>query len=118
MRESETKVSDGYLKGKTLKQLVHKFKGDLVGNRVYETFGDYSLYLLSLLTQKAPLSIQVHLNDSLAKKRHHSFGKNEMWYVMQADEDAELIVGFNQKVERETYVNHLDKSTLMETQCR
>jgi len=114
VRESETKVSDGYLKGKTLKQLVHKFKGDLVGIRVYETFGDKFPLPIKFIDAKTSLSIQVHPSNALAKKRHNSFGKNEMWYVMQADEDVELIVGFNQKVERETYVNHLDNSTLME----
>jgi mannose-6-phosphate isomerase len=36
----------------------------------------------------------LHPNDELAKKRHNSFGKTEMWYVMQADEDARLVVGF------------------------
>lgn len=35
-----------------------------------------------------------------------------MWYVMQADKQAELIVGFNKTVKKETYVNHLNNSTL------
>lgn len=112
--ESETKVSVGALKGRTLKQLIQTFKGDFVGNKVYDTFGENFPLLIKFIDAREPLSIQVHPNDSLAKERHNSFGKNEMWYVMQAEKDAELIIGFNQKVKRESYMNHLDNLTLME----
>jgi mannose-6-phosphate isomerase len=51
--------------------------------------------LTKFINAKIPLSIQVHPCNSLAKERYNSFGKNEMWYAMQAEENAELIVGFN-----------------------
>ncbi len=114
VRENETKVSEGILKGQTLKQLIKKHRGDFVGNRVYEHFGTDFPLLIKFIDAKTPLSIQVHPNNELAKKRHNSFGKNEMWYIMQADEDAELIVGFNQKVEKDNYNTCLKNSTLPE----
>merc|ERR1711975_187926 len=43
-----------------------------------------------------------------------SFGKTEMWYVMQADKDANLIVGFNQKMDNDRYLKHLNEKTLTE----
>jgi len=107
-------VSKGYLKGKTLKELIETYKGELVGQKVYKQFGDNFPILIKFIDAKTPLSIQVHPNNELAKERHNSFGKNEMWYVMQAEEDAELIVGFNQKVAKETYMHHLNNSTLTE----
>jgi len=110
--ESETTVSEGPLKGQTLKQLIQTFKGDFVGNRVYETFGNNFPLLIKFIDAKTPLSIQVHPSNKLAKERHNSFGKNEMWYVMQAEENAELIVGFNQKIEQENYIEQLNNSTL------
>ncbi len=112
--EGETLVAEGVLKGKTLKQLIHTFKGDFVGGKVYDVFGENFPLLIKFIDAKEPLSIQVHPSDALAKERHNSFGKNEMWYVMQAESDAELIVGFNQKVKRESYINHLDNSALTE----
>jgi len=54
----------------------------------------------------------LHPNDALAAERHNSFGKTEMWYVMQADQDSNLIVGFNQKVTPEKYLQHLKDKTL------
>jgi mannose-6-phosphate isomerase len=110
----ETVVSEGSLRGSTLKELIKQFKGDFVGNRVYEIFGNDFPLLIKFIDAKTPLSIQVHPNDVIAKKLHNSFGKNEMWYVMQAEDNAELIVGFNKKVAKETYIAHLKNSTLDE----
>jgi len=112
IKNNETTVSEGNLKGKTLKQLIEMFKGNFVGNRVYNIFGDNFPLLIKFIDAKEPLSIQVHPGDSLAKKRHNSFGKNEMWYVMQAEKDAELIVGFNQKTTKEIYGEYLKNSSL------
>ncbi|MBL4938901.1 MAG: class I mannose-6-phosphate isomerase, partial [Lutibacter sp.] len=109
---NETVVSEGDLKGNTLKDLIKQFKGEFVGKRVYETLGNNFPLLIKFIDAKSPLSIQVHPNDSLAKERHNSFGKNEMWYVMQADNNAELVVGFNQDVAKERYTSHLNNSTL------
>jgi len=114
VRENETEVAEGTLKGQTLKQLIKTFKGDFVGNKVYDIFGSDFPLLIKFIDAKTPLSIQVHPSNEIAKERHNSFGKNEMWYVMQAEANAELIVGFNQKVEKESYVNHLNNGTLNE----
>ena len=68
--------------------------------------------LIKFIDAKQDLSIQLHPDDALAKERHNSFGKTEMWYVMQADTDANLIVGFNQIMDCETYLKHLKEKTL------
>lgn len=112
--ENETEVAEGHLKGQTLKQLIKTFKGDFVGNRVYKNFGNDFPLLIKFIDAKTPLSIQVHPSNSLSKQRHNSLGKNEMWHLMQAEENAELIVGFNQKVKKQSYVNHLKNGTLDE----
>lgn len=108
----ETVVSNGKLKGHTLKQLIQKYKGDFLGENVYQNFGEEFPLLIKFIDAKTPLSIQVHPNNELAKERHNSFGKNEMWYVMQADQDAELIVGFNAETSKEAYLNHLQDGTV------
>lgn len=109
-----TVVADGALKGKTINDLISKYKSDLLGKDVYETFGDEFPLLIKFIDAKTPLSIQVHPSDELAKERHDSFGKNEMWYIMEADADAELIVGFDQEVSKEVYVEKLENGTVLE----
>ncbi|WP_299363099.1 type I phosphomannose isomerase catalytic subunit [Winogradskyella sp.] len=107
-------VVNGTLKGKTLQELVEAYTLDFLGKKNYKRFGNNFPLLIKFIDAKHDLSIQLHPDDALAKKRHNSFGKTEMWYVMQADEDAQLIVGFNQKMNRETYLKHLEAKTLTE----
>ena len=110
----ETKVMNGSLAGHTLRSLADKFKGDFLGKAVYEKFGNEFPLLIKFIDAKTPLSIQVHPHDHIAKERHNSFGKNEMWYVMAADEGAEIIVGFDQKVDKETYTQKLEEGNILE----
>lgn len=107
-------VSNGNLSGLNLKELIAQFKGDLVGNRIYQQFGNNFPLLIKFIDAKEALSIQLHPNDALAKERHNSFGKTEMWYVMQADEKANLIVGFNNEVSSKEYLHHLENNSLMD----
>ena len=107
-------VSNGKFKGKSLKELVSEFKGDLVGQEVYKLFGEKFPLLIKFIDAKTPLSIQLHPHDELAKKRHNSFGKTEMWYVMQADDKANLIVGFKEGIASEKYLHHLENKSLLD----
>ena len=107
-------VSNGFFKGKDLKKLIKSHKEALVGKSVYEQFGDRFPLLIKYIDAKEALSIQLHPNDELAKKRHNSFGKTEMWYVMQADKDAELIVGFQQDSTKEEYLEYLEGKFLLD----
>tara|TARA_R110002126_G_scaffold30602_4_gene99830 strand:+ start:7791 stop:8765 length:975 start_codon:yes stop_codon:yes gene_type:complete len=110
----ETQVTNGIFKGKTLKELICEFKGGFLGNAVYDQFGNQFPLLIKFIDAKTPLSIQVHPSDQIAKKRHNSFGKNEMWFVMQADDNAELIVGFEKALDKNTYQEYLKKNKVLE----
>lgn len=107
-------VSNGSLKGQSLKQLLETYKSDLLGLKNYEIFKNKFPLLIKFIDAKEDLSIQLHPNDELAAKRHNSFGKTEMWYVFQADEGSNLIVGFNQDMTAEKYLKHLENKTLTE----
>ncbi len=106
-------VANGSLKGQNLVQLIKTYKADLLGEKIYANFGNEFPLLIKFIDAKTDLSIQLHPNDELAKKRHNSFGKTEMWYVMQADEEARLIVGFNQEVSKDLYLEKLAQDDLL-----
>ena len=74
--------------------------GDLVGDGVFETFGTLFPLLIKFIDANDNLSVQVHPDDELAEIQFGSFGKTEMWYILEAEKDAEIIVGFNRKVDR------------------
>lgn len=107
-------VKNGTLAGKPLTELLEKYPVEILGTKVHEQFGAQFPLLFKFLDAKEDLSIQVHPNDELAKKRHNSFGKTEMWYVMQADEGSRIIVGFKDKSSPEQYLEHLQNKNLIE----
>ena len=106
-------VANGELKGDSLQELIDKDPQALMGKSVVEQFGTDFPILIKFIDAKKDLSVQLHPNDELAKERHDSFGKTEMWYVMNADEDAELIVGFNKDVTKEEYTKSLEDNKLL-----
>ncbi len=107
-------VANGDLAGTSLKQLLDTHAEALLGKEVVARFGKEFPILIKFIDAKQDLSIQLHPNDALAKIRHNSLGKTEMWYIMDADPGAKLIVGFNKEVDREEYSAHLQKDTLPE----
>lgn len=106
-------VSNGEFAGLDINQLIEKFPIEILGSDSIEKFGIEFPLLFKFLDAKEDLSIQVHPNDELAKLRHNSFGKTEMWYVVQADTNARLVVGFKNKTNKIDYLNHLNEKTLV-----
>ena len=107
-----SEVAEGPLEGRLLTDLISSYKGELLGERVYEKFGNEFPLLIKFIDAKEDLSIQVHPNDELAKERHNSFGKTEMWYVMQADEGSSLISGFNCELDKDKYLEYFESGRL------
>ncbi|MEQ9466898.1 MAG: mannose-6-phosphate isomerase [Ekhidna sp.] len=107
-----SEVANGALAGKLLSDLVASEKEALVGKAVYKRFGNEFPLLIKFIDAAKDLSIQVHPNDELAKKRHNGFGKTEMWYILQSDPGSTLINGFSKDTNREEYLGHLNDGTL------
>lgn len=107
-------VSNGIYKNKPLTDILAQYPEEVLGTKVHKQFGTQFPLLFKFLDANKTLSIQVHPNDELAKKRHNSFGKTEMWYVMQADEGSRIIVGFKEKSSQEQYLEHLQNKDLIE----
>lgn len=114
VEDDETVVKNGLLKGLTLRELSDKFGADLLGEKVYKTFGTEFPLLIKFIDAKTPLSVQVHPHDHIAKERHDSFGKNEMWYIMDADNNADIIVGFKEELDKISYTKYLEDKRLIE----
>jgi mannose-6-phosphate isomerase len=106
-------VSHGEWIGKSLMDLINEFPNEILGTAVYTRFGMEFPLLFKYLDAREDLSIQVHPNDALAKKRHDSFGKTEMWYIMQADTDSRIIVGFKENSNAELYLESLNNKKLL-----
>lgn len=106
-------VNSGVLKGKNINDIIDLYPNEILGKSVIARFGKQFPLLFKFIDAKEDLSIQLHPNDNLAKERHDSFGKTEMWYVMQADESARLVVGFKKDSTKEEYLKHLESKSLV-----
>jgi mannose-6-phosphate isomerase len=105
-------VKNGFLKNNSLDELIEIYMGDLVGDKIYERFGLEFPILIKLIDAQDDLSIQVHPDDLLAARRHDSYGKTEMWYVMEAGKDSHLIAGFNRTMDKDAYMQAVEEKTL------
>lgn len=106
-------VANGVYQGKPLTEVILSAPEMLLGSTVYKRFGTEFPLLFKYLDAREDLSIQVHPNDELAKKRHNSFGKTEMWYVMQADPDSRIIVGFKKESSPQQYLKSLEDNSII-----
>ena len=113
VKEDISIIANGFLKGKNLQEILSEYKEELVGKRVYNNYKNEFPLLVKFIDAQDDLSIQVHPDDKIAKERHNSFGKTEMWYVIDSDKGSELISGFNRTIDKETYLSKLknDKIT-------
>lgn len=105
VKGDESVVANGNLSGKTLTQLIEQFRGDLLGDKIYNRFGNQFPLLIKFIDANQDLSVQVHPDDALAQRLHGegASGKTEMWYVMQADKGSTLIAGFSQKLDKQEF---------------
>lgn len=110
----QTVVANGFLAGNELNEIVEIYMGDLVGDNVYDEFGDEFPLLIKFLNANDWLSIQVHPDDEFAARKKIGRGKSEMWYVLEADEGSQLISGFNREITREEYLKQFEQKNLKE----
>ena len=110
--DEQSEVANGDFDGDEINDLVETFMGDLVGESVFDKYGEQFPLLLKIIDANDWLSVQVHPDDELAEKRGIGNGKTEMWYVMHADKDAELVMGFNREMTRMDYVKVMKNNTL------
>ena len=89
--------------GLTLTKLIDKYKGLLIGNKVYKRFGNQFPLLVKFIDSRQDLSIQVHPDDKLAMERHGCAGKTEMWYVIKSDVGARIYAGLKKCITPDDY---------------
>lgn len=97
-------VENGYLKGKTLQEVYTEYKEKLVGEKVYKEYKEKFPLLIKYLDVNDRLSIQVHPDDKRALEKHNELGKSESWYIMEASDDATVIMGMKEGITKEMFL--------------
>lgn len=110
----QSEVSNGFLEGNTIEELIEIYMGELVGDQVYMKYGLEFPLLFKFIEANDKLSVQVHPDNETAKFRHYAYGKTEMWYVIDAEENSNLIMGFKKDIDKEGLLKALENKTLIE----
>lgn len=97
-------VENGELSGRTLEELIDSYKDKLLGEEVYKKYGNKFPLLIKYLDVNDRLSVQVHPSDEYALRVEGEFGKSESWYIIDASEDAKLIMGLASGMSKEKFL--------------
>lgn len=106
----ETTVAEGPYKGKTVTELLRSDGARLMGQRLYDRFGNFFPLLIKFIDAENDLSIQVHPGDDTAPDGH---GKSELWYIIRSEPGAYIYSGFNRPLDRERLKRTMDDNRLV-----
>jgi mannose-6-phosphate isomerase len=112
VQDSISVVTNGFLAGNTLDELIEVYMGDLVGDKVYQEFGLEFPLLIKLIDTADYLSIQVHPDNEMASQLHHAYGKSEMWYILESEKDSWIITGFKKQIDKKNFSDIISNGTL------
>lgn len=105
-------VSNGFLAGNNIAELIEVYMGDITGEFVFEEFGNEFPLLIKLIEARDDLSVQVHPGDELAKERHKTFGKTEMWHILKSENYAKIYTGFSNLISPDSYIKAVNNNTI------
>jgi mannose-6-phosphate isomerase len=110
--DDQSVISNGFLAGNNIEELIEVYMGDITGDQIYEKFGNEFPLLIKFIEAQEDLSIQVHPNNELAKKRHKAYGKTEMWYILECKKNSKIYTGFKNGVTKEIYEEALKNNRI------
>ena len=114
VEDNESVVANGPDKGLTLADMVRRYREELVGEANYARFGNKFPLLIKFIDAKQALSIQIHPDDEYALENENEYGKNEMWYVLDAEPGAYLYCGLSRASSKEEIEERIKNNTITE----
>ena len=114
MGVQDSVVANGWLAGNTISELMETYLDRIVGEDVYNRYGRQFPLLIKFLDIQNKLSVQVHPDDEVAEQRYDSLGKSEIWYVLDAAEDAKVYAGFNREISAQELYDRCHNGTVEE----
>lgn len=109
-KDGNSIVKNGEFSGCTLQEVLNNWGKAALGKNAYGF--EYFPILIKLIDAKDRLSIQVHPDDKYALKNEGEYGKTEMWYVVDCDEGAQLIYGFNKDISKSEFAERINNNDL------
>jgi mannose-6-phosphate isomerase len=106
-------ISNGFLAGNNIEEIIEVYMGDITGEAIFEKFGNEFPLLIKFIEAKQDLSVQVHPDDKLSGDRHNAYGKTEMWYILENEPSSKIYTGFTHPVNKEIFNSALSDGNLI-----
>lgn len=107
-------VDRGPFEGQSLTDLIARYGADLIGADNFKRYGTAFPLLIKIIDAQSDLSVQVHPDDTLAKARHNSPGKTEMWHIIDAAPGTKIYTGLNTAISPEEYEHRVADNSIMD----
>ncbi len=111
-KDGENLIENGEFANKTLTDVIKSYP-DFLGENGKQF--EYFPILIKIIDAKDDLSVQVHPDNDYAMRVEKEYGKTECWYILDCDDNAELIYGFNREISSEEFKNRIADNTFLET---
>ena len=110
-KDGQNTITNGIFANQTLSEVV-KNNPDFLGENGKKF--EYFPILIKLIDAKQDLSVQVHPDNEYAMRVENEYGKTECWYILDCEEDAELIYGFNRELTNEEFRKAVEENTFLD----
>lgn len=107
-------VTNGWLAGNTISEIMETYLERVVGDDVYNYYGRQFPLLIKFLDINDKLSVQVHPDDEIAAERYDALGKSELWYILDAKPEAKIYMGFKREVTAQEFYDRCNDGTVEE----
>lgn len=113
MQDNLSVISNGFLAGNNIEEVIEVYMGDITGEIVFEKFGNEFPLLIKFIEAKENLSVQVHPDDKIARERHNANGKTEMWYILETEPSSKIYTGFTHPITKDIFESALSEGKLL-----
>lgn len=111
-KDGESIVADGMFTGLTLSEYIKNNEYNVLGKNA-EAFDKFPI-LIKFIDAKEALSIQVHPDDEYSLKYNGGYGKTEMWYILDCEEDSFLYYGFKKEISKDKFKKSIEDNTVLD----
>lgn len=108
----DTLLKDGWLAANSLSEVMDTYMDRIVGDAVFSVYGRQFPVQVKAISCEGRMPLRVHPDDKNAEYRYDALGKEKFWYILQAEEEAQLILGFKKDINASNLLEGIENSEI------
>lgn len=108
----DTVIADGWLAANTLSEVMDTYMDRVVGDHVFASYGRLFPVQLKAIKCEGKMPLRVHPDDEIAGQRYDSLGREKLWYIAKAGQDARLFLGWKRAIDASELIDGIKTGAL------